>query len=557
MMATRTGNKYVSALRQHDLRTLVIAFVTDGAPSWCYNVVLISYVFDRTHSASWVTAIVTVRWVVGMAFGGYAGVLSDRFDRRSVLLGSAVLATVATLAIALVVAVDGPLLLLVAAAAALSAVITPIRPASGALIPEVVAESDLIAANSIFALLESVIVVIGPGIGALLLLTSEPVYGILFNAASYVVSGVLYATLRVRSRGSAEPGGNVFKQWGAGVAALGQHRKALVLTMFLVLDSAAVGAATVLMPALSEHLDGGSTGFSLLLAANALGGVAAAALANKFADAPKLTLIIFGSITLQCVPLWVCVYVVNVPNGMALQLVSGAGMVIVDILAFTALQRDLPRDVLGRVLGSVDVLILGGNVLITIVTSQLYSHVGLKWALAVVGLGFPALALLGLPALRSLGVEAVAKVAVLQPRITLLEGLDLFAGAPRRMIEQLADAAVPETVPAGTVLITQGDTADALWILTEGELGVSAVRDDGVRVGLPTVTAPDYVGELGLVHRRPRTATVVAVTECQLLRIPGQDFLAAIEDAPPSPMMLGRAGVRMARTTPTADQLWA
>jgi CRP-like cAMP-binding protein len=69
--------------------------------------------------------------------------------------------------------------------------------------------------------------------------------------------------------------------------------------------------------------------------------------------------------------------------------------------------------------------------------------------------------------------------------------------------------------------------------------------------------APDYVGELGLVHRRPRTATVATVTECQMLRIPGQDFLAAIEDTPPSSMMLGRAGVRMARTTPRADQLWA
>jgi hypothetical protein len=76
--AERTGNRYAAALRHRDLRTLVLAFVVDGAASWSYNVVLIAYVFERTHSASWITALVTVRWVVGVALGGYGGVLAAR-----------------------------------------------------------------------------------------------------------------------------------------------------------------------------------------------------------------------------------------------------------------------------------------------------------------------------------------------------------------------------------------------------------------------------------------------------------------------------------------------
>src|SRR5919204_6541750 len=91
--------RYASALRHRDLHTLVLAFLIDGAATWSYNVVLIAYVFDRTHSASWVTALVTVRWIVGMLFGGYAGVLADRFDRRTVLLVSAVVASTVTVAV--------------------------------------------------------------------------------------------------------------------------------------------------------------------------------------------------------------------------------------------------------------------------------------------------------------------------------------------------------------------------------------------------------------------------------------------------------------------------
>jgi MFS family permease len=548
-LSNGTTAKYRSALRARDLRTLILAFIVDGAATWSYNVVLIAYIFERTHSATWITGMVTVRWIVGMVFGTYGGVLADRYDRRKVLISSAGVAMIVTLVLAGLVATDAPLITIVVASGVLAAVCTPVRPASGALIPEVVDESDLIAANSIFALLESLIVVIGPGVGALLLLTGDAVYGVLLNAASFLVSALLYVGLQVRSRGSAEPGGNLVEQWTAGVVTLTRHRKAFVLTIFLVLDSAAINAANVLMPALSDRLHGGTTGYGLLLGANALGGVIVAALANKLAASPRVALIIGGAIVVECVPLWLCAYAGGVPGAAVLQVVSGAGMVILDVLAFTALQRDLPRDVLGRVLGSVDVLLLGGSILATFVGSFLLSNFGIVWALALIGIGFPALALFGLPALRALDAETADRVTRLRSRTALLDRLDLFAGAPRAVLEQLAENAAAETVPAGTTLIAQGDPADALWVLVEGQLGVSAVLDGGSEMSLPPVDAPGYVGELGLLHRRPRSATVVTTTECRPLRIAGEDFQAALEQAAPSPMMLGRAGVRIARTS--------
>lgn len=546
----KRANRYVSALLHRDLSTLVAAFLVDGAASWSYNVVLIAYVFGRTHSAGWVTALVTVGWIVGMLVSGLAGVVADRYDRRAVLIWSAALSGLITLGIAAIVQSNAPLWTLLVGVGVLKVAYAPTRPAAGALTPEVVPESDLVAANAIFALLESMIVFVGPGLGGLLLLTGRPVYGVLINTLSFVVAAALYTMLRVRSRGDAEPGGRALRQLVDGVSTLVAHRKAFVLTIFLVLDSSVINAANVLMPALARHLHGGGTGYSLLIAANAFGGVIAAGLAQRLSGSPRVSLVIMAAIYLESVPLWVAVYAGSVGAGMPLEVLSGIGMVIVDVLAFTALQRDLPGAVLGRVLGTVDTMILAGAILSSILGSALYANFGLSVSLGVLGLVYPTLGLLGLPLLRGLDSAAASKLERLAPTLSLLDGLDLFAGAPRSLLEQLAQSAQERTVDAGEVIIRQGAPSDALWILADGTLVVHADRGDGTEIELPDIHAPGYVGELGLMNRTVRSATVATATTCRLLYIPGEDFTAALENSAPSRTMLDRAGVRLSRTAP-------
>lgn len=103
-------------------------------------------------------------------------------------------------------------------------------------------------------------------------------------------------------------------------------------------------------------------------------------------------------------------------------------------------------------------------------------------------------------------------------------------------------------MPAGTVIIREGDEADALWILARGELLVQTSGDGAGPRDLPPVTAPGYAGELGLLHGIPRTATVRTLPESALLRIDGQDFRSALQASLPSPSLLAVAGTRMART---------
>jgi CRP-like cAMP-binding protein len=87
-----------------------------------------------------------------------------------------------------------------------------------------------------------------------------------------------------------------------------------------------------------------------------------------------------------------------------------------------------------------------------------------------------------------------------------------------------------------------------LYVLLSGALTVRAKGDRQQAKQLPKVHAPGYVGELGLIHHVPRTATVRAAEDSTLLRIDGEQFLAALENSTPSQGFVSLTGTRWART---------
>ena len=540
--------RYRDALRHRDLRLLIAAFLVDQIGSWSFVVVISVYIFDRTHSTQWLAAAGVCRWAPGLLLASYGGVIADRYERVTVLIVSALASALLMAGMAVVVAVDGPVVLLLAFLALSAVVLTPYRPAAGALTPETVGENDLVAANSIFSALENLVVVLGPGIGGLLLLTGRPVIGVAINAASFLIAAVLVARLRVRSTGGGASDGNALQQLAVGLKALAVQRTALAIILFCALDSAVYGASTVLYVPLSIKLGTGSDGYSYLLAGGALGGVLGAGLANWLSGRARLAPVIMGSLCLQAMPFALTVLVHSPALACFLQVVSGVGMVIVDVLAITTLQRDLPGEVLSRVLGVFDTLVLGGILLASLAAGILLAHADVDVALIAVGVGIPVLGLLGLPALLRADRTAMVSAERLRPWVEVLSQLDLLAGADRSMLERLALAAEEVVLVAGRVVIREGDEPDALWILMQGELSVAAYGDGPKEVELPLVTAPGYVGELGILHDIPRTATVRTRQESTLLRIDGQDFLAALETSRPSASLLSIAGTRMART---------
>jgi MFS family permease len=436
--------------------------------------------------------------------------------------------------------------MLIVVGAAISAVSSVNRPASGSLVPEVVPERDLAAANALFAALENLVVVLGPLIGGLFLLVGDATIGLAFNAVSFLASTLFFGMIGIASRGDAVPGTSMLRQFATGWRVLVAHRVAFALVVLLVIDSVVFAAMFVAYGPLSEHLGTGSEGYSYLVGSHATGGVIGALLADRIAARPRLTPVIVAGFALECLPLTLLTVTHAPAVAVALLVVSGLGMVVVDVLGLTALQRDLPREVLGRAGALMNGMVTAANAVIALLATIILSRAGLTALVIIIGLGIPLVALLALPPVVRADHALAARAALLAQRVDLMTQLDLFTGATRLTLEGLAQSADEVDVGAGTVIIRQGEAADALWLLAEGTLAIG-VEEAGRSNPRPDVVAPGYVGELGLLRRIPRTATVTASTDCRLLKIKAADFFSALDTTPVSTSMLAVAGERLAR----------
>src|SRR5437868_14381026 len=91
---------YRSALARRDLRLLFGALVISASGSWAYNVALLAFVFDRTHSLGWVGAASLGRFVPALLLSTYGGVIAERTERIRLMIGSDLLCAAWQIALA-------------------------------------------------------------------------------------------------------------------------------------------------------------------------------------------------------------------------------------------------------------------------------------------------------------------------------------------------------------------------------------------------------------------------------------------------------------------------
>jgi MFS family permease len=552
--APRAG--YRALFRNRDYRLLFAGLVISNTGSWAYSVALVVYVFDITHSAGWVAAASVSRFLSALIASPFGGLLADRTERVRLMVNLNLLALVVQALLAVVAALNGAVVLGLALVVLTSVVGRVYEPADRATLPAVVGEDLLAAANSMQSVVENLTIVLGPAIGALLTLLGPPAITFAVNAASFGVAAVLVARVSVRSRpGDISEGGGAgaLRQMAAGFQAFFGSPTVVLLGGFSILATFVYGTDTVLFVVISKQLLGtGSSGYGYLLGASGVGAMVMAAFMNRVAGARRLAPIIVAGMAVYCLPTSLLPLVHSPGIAVVLQVVRGAGTIVVDVLAITAMQRFVPSAVVARVFGVFFALALGALSLGALLTPILLGTLGLDTTLLVMGLAIPVLALATYPWIARLDARARGELAHIEPRVVMLRGFDIFAGTPRGALEALARGAVQETVGAGVVMIPEGAQADDFFVLTAGEADVRARGPGAEERHLATLTAPDYFGEIGLLERRPRTATVTASSPCTVLRIKGGDFLAAVTAVPLTPGALGLAQARLERTEPAA-----
>ncbi|HTN79404.1 MAG TPA: cyclic nucleotide-binding domain-containing protein [Acidimicrobiales bacterium] len=102
-----------------------------------------------------------------------------------------------------------------------------------------------------------------------------------------------------------------------------------------------------------------------------------------------------------------------------------------------------------------------------------------------------------------------------------------FQGLDLEEQKDLASQLNERKVPAGAAITSQGDPATAFYMLKAGSAEVVQVGADGNERKLRDYAEGDSFGEVAILERSPRTATVRALTDCVVLELPAEDFVAA------------------------------
>src|SRR5690242_3073849 len=178
------------ALRERDLRLLLGGLATSQAGDWLYNLALLAFVYERTHSSMWVGLTTAVRIVPEVGLGSLGGVLADRVDRRALMLGSDAVRALTMVALALVAVAHAPVVLAPLLAGLSTAAGSAYPPCVVAILPRLVSEEQLPAANAARVSVTFICVVAGPVFGAGLLLLGSPALAFAVNGVTFALGGL-------------------------------------------------------------------------------------------------------------------------------------------------------------------------------------------------------------------------------------------------------------------------------------------------------------------------------------------------------------------------------
>jgi hypothetical protein len=191
---------------------------------------------------------------------------------------------------------------------------------------------------------------------------------------------------------------------------------------------------------------------------------------------------------------------------------------LVDVNFDTIIQRITPDRVLGRVFGAIESAYIAAMAVGALLMPILIATVGLRWGLAVIGVGVTAVVLPALPRLRHMD-----RLLREPEGLALIRGLPIFAPLARPVVERLALALGRLEVPAGTRIITEGDVGDKFYIVESGRVEATYRA-----VPLSQAGPGEPFGEIALLHDVPRTASVTAIEDTVLRVLDREDFLAAV-----------------------------
>jgi MFS family permease len=497
--------------------------------------------YNMAEHAAWIAGLV---YAFGLGGAGFAGVVAlvmllpagfvapfaayagDRFRHDRVLLAG-YLVQAATFALSAVALYAGASpVFTIAALTAASCAVTMTRPAQGVLFPAIThSPADLTAANAVSGLAEGLGLCLGPLAAGFLLLRGEP--GDVF-AAFALVSVVNTALVwrigfddgSTHERPGTSPRAILAGSFG-GIRYVARDRRVLAIVAVLAGVTVLFGALDVLFVAVAIGYFGESESWAGYLNASVgFGAIAGAAAAVVLVGRRRLTPAFAISASVKGLAIAALALVPNLGVAAAVFAIAGLASILNNVAGRTLLQRVAPEAVLSRVFGVLEGLGMFALALGSVATGLLIEMIGLPATVVAIGLVLPGLVIVGW---RQIGpIDRHAR----QPdpeALALLRQLPIFAPLSAPSIERILAELTWLELPAGHVLIRQGDAGDRFYVIATGQVEVT---QDGRRLA---AGGPGYsVGEIALLRNVTRTATVTTLTPVRAIAIERDRFLEAV-----------------------------
>jgi MFS family permease len=562
---------YRGVLRNSQLTRLLAGEFVSSIGDWLYLVAILVLIYERTQDPVLLGIVGAARVAPYLFLSIPAGIVADRFDRRRILIVTDLARGVLMVVMAALVMADADVALVIAVAIGATCFSAFFGPAIGAYLPSLVRdESALGPANTAYATLNEVTLIIGPAIGALIVAALDLSVAFLLNAISFAIVAAVLWTLPSTGRPAGAARGNEGDREGRAPESADErpHESAVdhthadavdhayadadesahdgaevasrfrwqdarrPLTALAIMDGASsfvFGGISILTVVIAfELLGAGETGTGLLNAAVGIGGLVGSLLTGVLVLRRRLG----PPILLGAVVMGVGVVALGLSGSLAISMLAIAaasgGALLTEVIYTTLLQRIAPDEVRGRAFGvmdTIDVLLFAAGSFIIPAAAEVF---GLEAVMVASGVG---VVIVIAVSTRFLG-EWATQAPVVDAARSRLAAVAAFARLSPARLEAAERRAVVEPMAAGQVIIRQGDEADRFYVIVKGDVEVSQVPEDAAAaLVLRQMGEGEAFGEIGLLSGVPRTATVTATTEGTLLALDKEAFLDLVAEA--------------------------
>jgi len=550
---------YRELLGNRALVRLLLGEFVSGIGDWLYIVAIFVVIYRESGDAALVGVFGAVRLLPYVILSVPAGVIADRFDRRLVLLVSDLFRGSLMVLMAILVAIGGSTLLIAALAVLAASGSSFFYPAMGAYLPALAKdERQLGPANSAWASIQNVSYILGPAIGGLVLAFGSVLIAFILNALSFVFIAVILWSLppsRAHDRSAAaqpaeDPADGTAPAAGAGGTTSSPLRVRPLAGLAVVQLMAGFlgGGFQVITVILAiDVLKAGEAANGYLNAAIGIGGLLGAIGAGALVLRRGLGLPLLVGAVITGLGAIVLGAATTLTFALVAIGVAAAGTLIIDVVTTTIFQRLVPDELRGRgvgVLMAVTTLTAAAGAFLLPV---LLTSLGPFQSLGAVGATTIVLTGVGLA---MIGTAADRAPTPYEATIARVITLPLFTGVPASRLEAAMRRVVEVPVTAGETVVRQGEPADRFYIIESGTFTVTqSPAPDAAPVVLRQLGPDEVFGELGLLNRTARTATVTADTDGRLLTLARDDFLALVGASEPLRgrllgLYVGRPGTR-------------